>query len=221
MDPSAAAAEPGWPLRNLLALMAARFGVRRVRVLCWKDDIGESTQRRSVIGDVALPEDAAEGERLTGAHGMSLDTTRRRVADLSTGSAPLATQPGLPDVPLAVGWERNSSGKLAPKLADLGPLMDPRRLADQAVDLNLKLMRWRIMPEINLERVQQTKCLLLGAGTLGCYVARTLLVRYSPVLPIHTETDTRAVGLGCAAHHTRRLLARLLFEPGTTAALRL
>lgn len=74
-----------------------------------------------------------------------------------------------------VGWERNSSRKLAPKLADLGPLMDPLRLADQAVDLNLKLMRWRILPEINLEKIQTTRCLLLGAGTLGCYVARVLL----------------------------------------------
>jgi hypothetical protein len=51
-----------------------------------------------------------------------------------------------------------------------------RRLADQAVDLNLKLMRWRILPSLDLEKVANTKCLLLGAGTLGCYVARTLMV---------------------------------------------
>ena len=56
--------------------------------------------------------------------------------------------------------------------------MDPTRLADQAVDLNLKLMRWRIMPELDLDRIKETKCLLLGAGTLGCYVARNLLVRH-------------------------------------------
>lgn len=31
------------------------------------------------------------------------------------------------------------------------------------------------MPEIQLEKVAATKCLLLGAGTLGCYVARVLL----------------------------------------------
>lgn len=49
-------------------------------------------------------------------------------------------------------------------------------LADQAVDLNLQLMRWRIMPSLDLEKVKQTRCLLLGAGTLGCYVARTLMV---------------------------------------------
>lgn len=50
------------------------------------------------------------------------------------------------------------------------------RLADQAVDLNLKLMRWRIMPSLELDKISSTRCLLLGAGTLGCYVARALMV---------------------------------------------
>ena len=49
-------------------------------------------------------------------------------------------------------------------------------LADQAVDLNLKLMKWRIAPDLMLEKIKETKCLLLGAGTLGSYVARNLLV---------------------------------------------
>ncbi|KAI7830762.1 hypothetical protein BC939DRAFT_439004 [Gamsiella multidivaricata] len=77
--------------------------------------------------------------------------------------------------PKAVGWEKNAQGKLGPRLADLAPLMDPSRLADTAVDLNLKLMRWRLLPDLQLEKVQETRCLLLGAGTLGCYVARSLL----------------------------------------------
>lgn len=62
-----------------------------------------------------------------------------------------------------------------------------RRLASQAVDLNLKLMRWRILPSLNLEKISETKCLLLGAGTLGCYVSRVLLVRRLPALASHLD----------------------------------
>ena len=66
------------------------------------------------------------------------------------------------------------------------------RLADQAVDLNLKLMRWRILPALDLEKVANTRCLLLGAGTLGCYVARTLMVRVLfPLAHIATRSTTR------------------------------
>ncbi|KAI0260642.1 hypothetical protein BC834DRAFT_899392 [Gloeopeniophorella convolvens] len=83
--------------------------------------------------------------------------------------------PATSDKPSAVGWEKNVQGKLGARVADLAPMMDPTRLADQAVDLNLKLMRWRILPALDLEKIAQTRCLLLGAGTLGCYVARTLM----------------------------------------------
>jgi ubiquitin-like modifier-activating enzyme ATG7 len=74
-----------------------------------------------------------------------------------------------------VGWEKGPSGTPTPRLANLAPMMDPKQLANTAVDLNLKLMRWRILPSLNLESIAQTKCLLLGAGTLGCYVARMLM----------------------------------------------
>ncbi|QNP96114.1 YALIA101S04e04478g1_1 [Yarrowia lipolytica] len=73
------------------------------------------------------------------------------------------------------GWEKNSAGKLLPKQTNLGPLLNPLQLASQAVDLNLKLMKWRIAPELDLDTIKHTRCLLLGAGTLGSYVSRSLL----------------------------------------------
>lgn len=54
-------------------------------------------------------------------------------------------------------------------------MLDLVQLAAQAVDLNLKLMRWRILPPLSLEKVADTKCLHLDASTLGYYVARVLM----------------------------------------------
>ncbi|OTB09108.1 hypothetical protein M426DRAFT_51072 [Hypoxylon sp. CI-4A] len=79
------------------------------------------------------------------------------------------------EMPKATGWERNPAGKLSARSVSLAESMDPTRLADQSVDLNLKLMKWRISPDLNLDIIKNTKCLLLGAGTLGSYVSRNLM----------------------------------------------
>ncbi|KAI5421952.1 ubiquitin-like modifier-activating enzyme atg7 [Lathyrus oleraceus] len=99
-------------------------------------------------------------------------------ADMSlslVGEALLTVPQGWKDVvPNAVGWELNK-GRKVPRCISLAQSMDPTRLAVSAADLNLKLMRWRALPSLDLSALSSLKCLLLGAGTLGCQVARMLM----------------------------------------------
>ncbi|KAL4857490.1 Ubiquitin-like modifier-activating enzyme ATG7 [Chlorella vulgaris] len=139
-DSSNLADHPGWPLRNLLLLAAARWRCRSLRVLCLRQRQLRTDPAASLALTVQLPE----------------------------------LPPGFSPAPLG-GWEANERGRVGPRGADLGPSMDPRQLAAAAVDLNLRLMRWRAAPTLDVGAIAATRCLLLGAGTLGCAVARTLL----------------------------------------------
>lgn len=76
---------------------------------------------------------------------------------------------------LVSGWEKNGENKLIPKIINFSTLLDPIELNKQNVSLNLQLMKWRIKPDLKLEHISQQKVLIIGAGTLGCYVSRCLL----------------------------------------------
>jgi len=55
-------------------------------------------------------------------------------------------------------------------------MMDPKRRIAEARDLNNNLMRWRVATGLDLEIIKRSKVLVLGVGTLGCGVVRTLMV---------------------------------------------
>ncbi|XP_033097274.1 ubiquitin-like modifier-activating enzyme ATG7 [Anneissia japonica] len=143
-DPCTLDTNPGWPLRNLLALISFQWAhsFDEIEVICFRDR-------------------TREGKRTIG-HSLVL-----KIKIVSTKNQTVC--------PKCVGWEKNSKQKLAPRMVNLSSSMDPARLAESSVDLNLKLMRWRLLPSLDLDKVAQTRCLLLGAGTLGCNVARNLL----------------------------------------------
>jgi len=152
VDPCGVGGHPGWPLRNLLALAVKRWGLSEVAVLCY----------RSLLRRLGGP--AAEADACDANDDASFLLTLR-----------LPEAPELESCPPAVGWEANTRQKPGPRQMNLGALMDPRRLAEASADLNLRLMRWRAIPALDTDMLAATRVLLLGAGTLGCAVARTLL----------------------------------------------
>ncbi|RVX68929.1 Ubiquitin-like modifier-activating enzyme atg7 [Exophiala mesophila] len=149
---------PGWMLRNLLVLVRQRWKLDQVQILAYRETHMRRDAARSVI--------------------FNLQVSDKNTKD-ATGAAPATgsstDSSAIPPLPRVVGWERNPAGKLIGRLADLTEYMDPKKLADSSVDLNLKLMKWRISPNLNLDKIKETKCLLLGAGTLGSYVSRNLM----------------------------------------------
>ena len=58
---------------------------------------------------------------------------------------------------------------------DLKSMFNPETIAENAVDLNINLMKWRMCPSLNTDIIRTQKYLLVGAGTLGCHVSRALL----------------------------------------------
>jgi ubiquitin-like modifier-activating enzyme ATG7 len=86
---------------------------------------------------------------------------------------PINTSTSLPLTPPTTGWERYKN-KPQPKQSSSKNL-DPIRIYSQAGDMNLKLLKWQHWPEMPLPHIRSQKCLLIGSGTLGCYVSRLLL----------------------------------------------
>jgi ubiquitin-like modifier-activating enzyme ATG7 len=99
LDPSAHAQNPGWPLRNLLAYLRFHHptSTRTLRILSWRDTEAPSAGKN----------------------------WRSRLGIVSIGEA---SADHVPETrPAAVGWEKNAQGKLGPRVADLGGMMDPSR----------------------------------------------------------------------------------------------
>ena len=155
-DPSSRESHPGWPLRNYLSLLhfhSKKLGkpLSTVSVLCLRHQYPAKEMGHSIVVEVRFP----DGDLLLGEEEEEEEEEKKKVE--------------------ATGWEKDPRGKVAARTISLADSMDPVHLTQTAVGLNLKLMRWRIMPSLDLERIASMKCLIVGSGTLGCNVARNLL----------------------------------------------
>ncbi|CAH0479024.1 unnamed protein product [Peronospora belbahrii] len=155
VDPCPLKTNPGWPLRNFLALLTALPTEkvdcsRSMKIISFREHVHQFTE---------VPDDFVWKNSV--------------VFEVRSNQTFMANGRSRQDVRV-IGWEANAHGKMGPRIMELGSILDPIQLANTSVDLNLKLMRWRQLPSLDLDLLVQTKCLLLGAGTLGCYTARNV-----------------------------------------------
>eukprot|EP00531_Pseudo-nitzschia_arenysensis_P009309 CAMPEP_0116138548 /NCGR_PEP_ID=MMETSP0329-20121206/12839_1 /TAXON_ID=697910 /ORGANISM="Pseudo-nitzschia arenysensis, Strain B593" /LENGTH=751 /DNA_ID=CAMNT_0003633535 /DNA_START=81 /DNA_END=2336 /DNA_ORIENTATION=+ len=162
----------GWPMRNLIAYLVLHMGLggKTVQILSLRPG-GCPGLRGRVTSDSSGPTEV-DGKRLA-KDSILMDVKLPNPQDYDYGKD--TESKGDPTYKV-VGWELNARHKPGPRWVNLRPLLDQNHLAIQAADLNLKLMKWRMIPDLNVNMLQNNcKVLLLGAGTLGCSVARTLL----------------------------------------------
>ena len=101
-DPSTYPEYPGWMLRNLLVLVHRRWKLDKLQVLCYRDVQARRDEAKSIVLSVTL---ADMGSVTSSLHGLSASS----------------------DMPKVTGWERNHSGKVMSRIANLGEYMDPQR----------------------------------------------------------------------------------------------
>jgi ubiquitin-like modifier-activating enzyme ATG7 len=173
VDPSQLADYAGWTLRNFLLLLAYRWQLQDISVLCFRDGLHAVHRRSSVMVAFSHAHYTPTSIILR----VKLDPTLLPLSDTTSSSPSHAFENGNNSVPIlkCMGWERDAKNRIRPRVINLRQFFDPENLVDSTIDLNLRLMRWRIVPDLNLGAVQSNRCLLIGAGTLGCNVARLLL----------------------------------------------
>jgi len=189
VDPNNALGAVGWTLRNLVAYLSLRWGLGGTdrKFLSYRSPF----LRRIVSSEMELVTDDNDEDSFEDVGDEDLDENDQNDAGVGGSllldiAIPLASDYQWPKSSKindssdsssyrCVGWELNKNRKPGPRSVDLRPLVSPAHLARQANDLNLRLMKWRALPQLDVEKLSQMKVLLLGAGTLGCGVARTLL----------------------------------------------
>lgn len=152
----------GWFLRNLIAYLVHKLSLAGT-------DVNIISYRPDVIRKIQSISDPWSSNYLVEDSSLMLEVHLPSTFDY------LWPSDGESSYHNCMGWELNARAKSGPRSINLAPLMSPQHLAQQAMDLNLKLMKWRMIPNLDLNLLSQTRVLLLGAGTLGCSVARCLL----------------------------------------------
>lgn len=191
----------GWPLRSVLfALGYLGLAGQKLRLLTYRDgpsgvlnfrQFNESTLSTVQHTDGQIPVVASVGLVIDM---PTIDCFMFEHIQTTTGDIPpmcLIQQDsklklnGSKRDPVVSGWLRiltpkdrsqnTQSSSSVTFLVDLRHHMNPIVSQADAVQLNIRLIQWRILPTLDVNKLQKLRFLLLGIGTLGCNILRTLV----------------------------------------------
>ena len=169
--------DSGWHLRNLVAYLSFHLGLggRIVSILCCRPG-----QVRRVLAQGHNDDD--DDEITTSLVELDLGHDQSRFLhikvptrsdfgwieendDNSDAAAGVKTNTDNHDNMWVAGWELNPRGRPGPRSIHLRPLLDATHLAIQAADLNLQLMKWRMIPNLQVS-MSPVSCWVGASGTL-------------------------------------------------------
>lgn len=171
---------PGWSFRNLMAAIRIHHPeCTSLRFLGLRDSLSavspggqqSAASSSAVASSATVREHVLSSSRVYECSMAALPATLRAEAQSQLQSA-LSGNSHQQEGPIkVVGWSTKSI-----EVAEMASMMNPAALADSSSKLNLSLMKWRMMPSLDLSGITECKALLLGSGTLGCNIARHLLM---------------------------------------------
>ncbi|CAO2176726.1 unnamed protein product [Urochloa humidicola] len=136
---------PGWAIRNYITFLSIRWKIEKIQFFCYRERQGKPDLEQSLIGEASFPSPNGWDD---------------------------------PDhVPDAIGWEGIKPGKKTKEMKAKEISIQSENPASQDEEkqlMHLKLMGWRHFP-VNIDKLSQVRVLVLGAGALGCEVARLLM----------------------------------------------
>eukprot|EP00922_Rhytidocystis_sp_ex-Travisia-forbesii_P053248 GHVS01078962.1.p1 GENE.GHVS01078962.1~~GHVS01078962.1.p1 ORF type:complete len:1001 (-),score=169.82 GHVS01078962.1:490-3492(-) len=178
----------GWPSRNFLFALSVGFSLFRqvVPLLAFRD-----THLLSLTEDTSVGRTAELADNITSVifYIAVPDKDVFLAPSLPSALTPTTTARPVVAYQVSAGWMRRplpstagmSGGHDRPVsyttvfVVHLRDFLESAAIQSKAVELNIQLMKWREVPALHLDRLFCLRVLLLGAGTVGCAVARTLL----------------------------------------------
>ena len=160
----------GWMARNILALFSVHAPKVSndevcINIFSWRGILANKLLSKSVSIQHSTAMSFLSTENEEEMELWAKDLNQNSIMRINVGDSNICVasddfqNPTPKDI---VGWESNDRGKPGPRYVDLSTQLDPKILLENASSLNLSLIKWRLWQDLQIERIKDMHCLLLG-----------------------------------------------------------